>query len=340
MTLFPTEMSPVRSHPLEDAGTAAPRARVASLSLDLDNKWTYMKIHGDAGWESYPSYLHLVVPRILAVLDALKLTTTVFVVGRDATREENVDALSAIAHAGHEIGNHSFNHEPWLHLYSSEQINEELASAEAAIEAALGIRPLGFRGPGFSVTPVVLEVLKRRGYHYDASTLPTFVGPLARAYCFMTARMPPEERRKRQHLFGSLRDGLRPLNPYLWDLQRGKLVEIPVSTFPIVRLPFHLSYILYLASFSTRIAIAYFSAALQACRLSEVQPSLLLHPLDFLGGDDVPELRYFPSMGLSGVQKSRLTRALLSMFAAKFDVMTMGRHAAIVARIPKRIVAP
>ncbi len=27
--------------------------KIASLSLDLDNKWSYMKTHGDAGWETF-----------------------------------------------------------------------------------------------------------------------------------------------------------------------------------------------------------------------------------------------------------------------------------------------
>jgi hypothetical protein len=29
--------------------------KMASVSLDLDNQWTYMKIHGDEGWDEYPS---------------------------------------------------------------------------------------------------------------------------------------------------------------------------------------------------------------------------------------------------------------------------------------------
>lgn len=29
----------------------------ASISLDLDNLWSYLKIHGDDGWRSFPSYL-------------------------------------------------------------------------------------------------------------------------------------------------------------------------------------------------------------------------------------------------------------------------------------------
>ena len=36
---------------------------IASLSLDLDNKWSYLKTHGDPGWESFPSYLGILVPR-------------------------------------------------------------------------------------------------------------------------------------------------------------------------------------------------------------------------------------------------------------------------------------
>src|SRR3954447_2743061 len=90
---------------------------IASLSLDLDNKWSYLKTHGDRGWESYPSYLDVVVPRFLGMLKELGLRITVFVVGQDAACTSNRDALSAISASGHGIGNHSFHHEPWLHLY-------------------------------------------------------------------------------------------------------------------------------------------------------------------------------------------------------------------------------
>ncbi len=126
--------------------------RYASLSLDLDNQWSYMKTHGDAGWQSHPSYLDLVVPRILEFLAARRLTITFFIVGQDAALEKNRAALRAIVDAGHEIGNHSFRHEPWLHLYSAAELDEEMRQAEEAIEAATGVRPRGFRGPGFSLS--------------------------------------------------------------------------------------------------------------------------------------------------------------------------------------------
>ena len=60
----------------------------ASLSLDLDNKWSYMKTHGDPGWDAFPSYLHIVVPRTLNLLREFDLTITWFIVGQDAAAHE------------------------------------------------------------------------------------------------------------------------------------------------------------------------------------------------------------------------------------------------------------
>ena len=51
------------------AKTKARETALAIVSLDLDNQWSYMKTHGDAGWESFPSYLDLVVPSYSAFLD-------------------------------------------------------------------------------------------------------------------------------------------------------------------------------------------------------------------------------------------------------------------------------
>ena len=301
---------------------------IASLSLDLDNEWSYLKTRGDPAWKSLPSYLDLVVPRVLELLARRGLRITFFVVGQDAALEKNRKALGELALAGHEIGNHSQRHEPWLHLYSEEELERELAEAESHIEAATGRRPDAFRGPGYSLSETTLRVLLRRGYRYDASTLPTFLGPLARAYYFMTAKLEPEERRKRAKLFGSVRDGLRPLRPYRWRLAEGTLLEIPVTTLPVLRLLIHLSYVLYLSVFSPLLARAYFETALRVCRWAGVEPSILLHPLDFLGAEDVPSLGFFPAMRLSAVQKLERVEHCLERMQALYDVRSLGEHAA------------
>ena len=228
---------------------------IASLSFDLDDKWSYLKTHGDPGWKSFPSYLDLVVPRVLTFLAERNLTITFFVVGRDAASVRNTEVLRSLCAAGHEVGNHSFSHEPWFHLYSEQEVREEIERAETAIEHVIGQKPVGFRGPGYSFSPATLQVLTERGYLYDASSLPTFIGPLARMYYFMVSSLTKEELKKRDALFGSVRDGFRPIKPHLLRSHKGELVEIPVTTMPFFRMPIHFSYVLYLSGFSRIAAI-------------------------------------------------------------------------------------
>lgn len=325
---------------------------LASLSLDLDNLWAYQMTHGDAGWEDHPTYLPEVVPTFLDLIADVGTHITVFVVGQDAALERNAKPLAMITDAGHEVGNHSFKHQPWLHRYTPDEIEAEIRAAEDAIADACGQRPVGFRGPGYSLSPTLLEVLGERGYEYDCSTLPTVIGPLARRFYFRSAKLDAAQREERQHLFGHWRDALQPLKPYWWEFAspaaltlgaeaRGaRLLEIPVSVLPGTRVPFHLSYVLYLAGRSEELALQYFANGLRLCRLAKVEPSVLLHPLDVVGADDVDALRFFPAMGLSGTVKRRVVTRCLQRLVAEFDVKTMRGHAAAISQRSDLLVRP
>ena len=314
---------------------------LCSVSLDLDNLWSYLKTHGDAGWDEYPSYLDIVVPRVLGFLKGRGHRITWFIVGKDAAEPKHHSVLHSLVTAGHEVANHSFHHEPWLHLYSEAEIDAELAKTEDAIEQATGVRPNMFRGPGFSHSPTLLNVLARRGYRFDASTFPTFLGPLARLYYFAMAKgLSAEEREKRKKLFGKLSDGFGRLKPYFWHTPSGPLLEIPVTTMPLFKLPIHLSYLLYLGNFSPLLAKAYWQVALLMCRTFGVEISLLLHPLDFMGCDDTTRLSFFPAMKQPHGPKLNLAHELFAMLEKRYELVPMGRHAeAIEARLATRTLA-
>jgi peptidoglycan/xylan/chitin deacetylase (PgdA/CDA1 family) len=302
---------------------------VASLSLDADNQWSYEMIRGARDWESAPSYLGRMVPRVLGLLEERDLFVTFFLIGRDA--EADADAFAALGAAGHEIGNHSFRHQPWLHRYSEAELDEELARAEDALVASTGVRPRGFRGPGYSLSEPTLRVLVRRGYDYDASTLPSVIGPIARTVYFRSARMDDAQRAEREHLFGRWRDGTRPLRPYRWAIDGASLVEMPISTLPGLRVPIHVSYLLALSVYSESLACSYFANALRACRLARVEPSILLHPLDVLSGDEVPDLRFFPGMEIPTAVKLRRVGSYLDVLTRGFRVVPVGDHARLAA---------
>ncbi len=300
---------------------------LASLSLDLDNKWAYLKTAGNPKWESFPSYFNLCVPRFVDFLAQRNLSITVFVVGQDAVLEKNHESIRMISDAGHEIANHSFHHEPWLHLYTPGQLEKEFDTTENAIQKITGRKPVGFRGPGFSLSDEVLRTLMRRGYKYDCSTFPTYLGPLARLYFFLRSGLTNEEKEDRKELFGKVRDGLQSNMPFEWHWRGRRLVEVPVTTMPLFKAPIHGSYVLYLAKFSVTLAKLYFWSALKMCKLAGVEPSILLHPLDFMGQEDDEDLAFFPAMDQPAQKKIDLMSDCMEMLTNNFEVVNMLQYA-------------
>ena len=109
------------------------------------------------------------------------------------------------------------------------------------------------------------------------------------------------------------------------------MLELPVTTFPGLRVPIHVSYLLMLAAHSVRASMAYFRSALATCRRLGVEPSILMHPLDVLSGDEVPELRFFPGMSLPVTTKLACVERYLDLLARDFQVVPVGDHAALAA---------
>lgn len=109
------------------------------------------------------------------VLDILRqhdVSATFFVVGEVA--EEYPELIRKVQKEGHEIGSHGHTHTPLFEL-TPEEFEAELERASAAIEAATGVEPLGFRAPNFSVTRETewaFDILESNGYHYDSSVFP------------------------------------------------------------------------------------------------------------------------------------------------------------------------
>lgn len=304
---------------------ARPRA---SISLDLDNEWAYLKVMGDDRWKTHPSYLPEFIPSMLDFLDRLGLRITFFLVGADCEKGKDRDAISQIIRAGHEVANHSHEHEPWLCRSGEAALENDIATAEEAIRSISGRKPSGYRAPGYACCDTLLRILAKRGYDYDASILPTWISPLARAWFYRHTSLSPEERRTRSSLFGTWRDSLLPAGAYRWGLASSpSLLEIPVSTMPILRLPMHMTSLSFFSTYSKRGTQAYFRAALRLCAWRRITPSFLLHPLDLWGGDRIPRLRRLAGMSLSSQEKTLQLQRILSILGEHFETGPMCVHA-------------
>jgi hypothetical protein len=246
--------------------------------------------------------------------------------------DKNQDFLRLLIERGHEVANHSFHHEVWLHTHPKESIEREILRAEEHIYRATGQKPIGFRGPGFVWSPVLLQILAENHYLYDATILPTYIGPLARMYYFWNSSLNPEEKEQRKKIYSSFREALRPVKPYRWKLNSNmELLEIPVTTIPILKIPFHLSYLIYLSRFSKILMFFYLKSAMMLCRLTETAPSFLLHPLDFIGKREAPELSFFPGMNVTAEHKSQLIQQVIRSISKHFEFINMSTYAKAIS---------
>jgi peptidoglycan/xylan/chitin deacetylase (PgdA/CDA1 family) len=102
------------------------------------------------------------LPRILELLDETGVRATFFVEGLNA--ELYPGALREIDAAGHEVAYHGWQHERWADLDPAAE-RESLERGVRALDA-LGVRPVGFRPPGGSLTTATPALLRELGFTY------------------------------------------------------------------------------------------------------------------------------------------------------------------------------
>jgi peptidoglycan-N-acetylglucosamine deacetylase len=105
--------------------------------------------------------------RILDLLAELDIAATFYVPGH--TADHHPEAVAAILAGGHEVGHHGY-----LHLGSE---GLDAGSQRAELEQGLtalarhGVRPAGYRSPGWELTPETLAMLGELGFAYDSSLM-------------------------------------------------------------------------------------------------------------------------------------------------------------------------
>lgn len=208
---------------------------LVALSIDLDALDLYLGLYGlDEGVLSDKA--RAAVParaaeRFGELCASLGIRGTAFVVGRDLAAGRGHAELKALHRDGHELASHSFDHDYALTRRSPAEIDADLARAEEAIESLCGERPVGFRAPGYTLSPVLIEVLRARGYRYDSSLLPS--PPYYAAKAAVMGALAIRGRTSRS-ILGHPGQLFRSRQPRA--IAEG-VVELPVAVLPGLRLP-------------------------------------------------------------------------------------------------------
>ena len=108
------------------------------------------------------------LPRILDLLAAAGARATFYVPG--ATALDHPDAVAAILAGGHEIGHHGHHHLMTAGLDPARE-RGELVDGLAALREVAGVRPGGYRSPGWELTPLTLALLGDHGFAWDSSLM-------------------------------------------------------------------------------------------------------------------------------------------------------------------------
>lgn len=255
--------------------------KTCAVSIDLDPIGHYYGIHGLAG---APDDLACTtgLARFLALADARGFRATLFVVGAELARPAFASLVRDAVKAGHEIANHSLSHRYDLSRLDPDGVRREIAEAHDRIADVTGAPPRGFRAPGYTLSPAILEALAALGYAYDSSAFSSWPYYLAKAAVMAASRVVGRRSAAILSPLGSLFAPVVPYRPRPDDPYAAGgagLVEIPISLSPMLRLP--------LIGTSFVLAGPLLSRLLLAGVARSDPFNLEFHGIDFLGRDEV-----------------------------------------------------
>ena len=111
--------------------------------------------------------------RILELLDDANVRSTCFILGWVAKRHPGL--VRRLSTANHEIASHGYAHE-LIYEIGPDRFRADVEKSIELTGEIVGVRPVGYRAPGFSITrdsTWALDILADLGMKWDSSLFPT-----------------------------------------------------------------------------------------------------------------------------------------------------------------------
>jgi hypothetical protein len=297
--------------------------------VDLDPIALYHRIHGlsTPEVERANAALDLSLDRFLDFASIAGVPLTLFVVGRELERPAFARRLERAALAGHELGNHTLDHPYDLIRLSREQQREQVEAPLELCQRLLGVRPRGFRAPGYVVTDDLLELVRASGHLYDSSVFPSpaYYAAKAAARAALTLRGRASETiLDHPHVLRAPTRPYRLGTPYY--IPGNGLPELPIQVTRALRLPFIGTGLVLAGTLGAR--------ALTELVIGEPFINLELHAIDLLDPrDGLEALRGFqPDLRSTTQTKLRILNGVVRRLKqARYEFVRLD-HAANLVR--------
>jgi hypothetical protein len=307
-------------------------SRIACINIDLDGLLHYAAIHGLPA-DAVPAQAadlvdRVAIGRFTELCEAGGVKGTLFAIGADLGQHGRA-SLRTAAVAGHEIGNHTFTHDYALSRQSAADIAADIARGADEIEAACGVRPRGFRAPGYTFTAAMYAALVAQGYAYGSSVFPAAPYYLAKAAVMGALALKGTPSRS---VLDRPRVLAAPLLPYRPDPAEpyrrgaGTVLELPVTVDPLTRFPFIGTFVVTLPA---RLVFTLYRSVVRQAFLN-----LELHGIDLLDASDGsgPALaRAQRDLRVPVADKLARLGELIRRIRQDYDVVTLLEASALVA---------
>lgn len=221
-----------------------------AVSVDLDPLPCYYRIHalGEPPDELRDVVLTRALPRLVELFARHGIRATWFVVGEDLDDVAVGSARAAVARAllveraraGDELANHSLHHPYDLARRSPTEVAAEIGGCDARLRALTGAPIVGFRAPGYDLSPAMLAELAARGYRYDSSIFPApgyYAAKLAVMAGLRVLGRPSGAVATEPRALMAPTAPYRPAMAAPWRRGQAPVVELPIAVTPWTRVP-------------------------------------------------------------------------------------------------------
>ena len=298
---------------------------LSAISVDLDSPKHYCRIYGLPESILDDAAVNLVervaIPRFLELFANAQVPATFFAVGEDLERPSAAQAIKTAAQAGVEIASHSYAHDYAMSRGTAEAIGADLQRADALIERSAGVRPVGFRAPGYTLTPSLLNATVAQGYAYGSSTFPAAPYYGLKALVMGVQALVGKPSRSILDSPRVLTAPRAPYHPSESDpYARGSLPvwELPVTVTPVFRVPFY-------GTLAVALPWAWVAQTYRSAATSELM-NFELHAIDVLDATDGwPQALASRQrdLGVPASEKMKRLATLFSWFARDGECLTL-----------------
>lgn len=156
--------------------------------------------------------------------------------------------------------------------------------------------------------------------------MPTYYGPLLKKIKFSFLKI-----KRKNHYLGRFVYGFSPLKPYhpnpdkLWENGNLKLLEIPITTMPWIRMPFHTSFTF--AVYQMGFGCALFNLGYALLKMTSLPLNFVFHTNELSTPIADKRIKRQYGLNLSLVEKYKICNHVLRAIQNDFNIITSLEYA-------------